>query len=124
MKRSTLDEFAESADTGSESSETAADGSDVAPSDSPVDVDPDTTTDTSRGDDSADDERQGADESADDESGADTNPQPSIDPQPDERGPVTTFAAGAPDSCDACGDSADRRWRTDRGYVCPSCIEW
>lgn len=124
MKRSTLDEFAESADTDSESSETAADGCDVAPSDSPVDADQGAATDGARSDESGDDERQGDDGSAGDEPEEDPNAQPGDDSQSDEREPVTTFAAGSPGPCAACGDSTARRWRTDRGYVCPPCMEW
>lgn len=42
----------------------------------------------------------------------------------DERA-ETTFA-WSPDgtACEACGTVTDRRWRTDAGFVCPSCVDW
>lgn len=38
---------------------------------------------------------------------------------------VSTMA-WAPDgvACEACGSSVERRWRTDAGFVCHSCVDW
>ncbi|MHB9287058.1 hypothetical protein ACKVMT_08460 [Halobacteriales archaeon Cl-PHB] len=27
-------------------------------------------------------------------------------------------------ACEACGESAERRWRTDEGIVCVDCVDW
>lgn len=37
----------------------------------------------------------------------------------------TTYAWGGDESvCQSCGESVDRRWRSDDGLVCPDCKEW
>lgn len=55
----------------------------------------------------------------------DTSPEPTT-----ESATVTYAWSPAGDACDACGETADRRWRAGEGaddpdaLVCPDCKEW
>lgn len=59
------------------------------------------------------------------DSPTDETSSPITDEEPVTGLAETTFAwspAGA--TCEACGEEAGRRWRTDAGYVCHGCVDW
>lgn len=43
-----------------------------------------------------------------------------------DREPATSTAAWSADgaTCGGCGETVERRWQTDDGFVCADCVDW
>lgn len=109
MGNTSLDDF-----LGSEASD-PADGEAAESADAPESpesaepTEPDQTPDADDGPDAADEAGDASD------AAGDADPEPAVS--------TCDFAPdGAP--CAACGETVERRWRDDRGLVCPDCKAW
>jgi hypothetical protein len=124
-----LDDFLDGDDDGDDTEE-SPDRAEEAVDDDPADT--------------ADGDREGAETDVDDEPDAsadgiegetgeegevdddeaDEGDGPRVDPTTVEPAEATYAWSGDGNTCAACGETVERRWRSDDGLVCPDCKEW
>ncbi|QLH81462.1 DUF7573 domain-containing protein [Halosimplex pelagicum] len=116
-----LDDFldGDSGDGDGDGPDESPDRSESAADDS-VDTDDD---DLEEAETSVDDETE-VDTGGDDGETGDEDDGVRVDPTTVEPAEATYAWSGDGGTCAACGETVDRRWRSDDGLVCPDCKEW